>query len=132
MDSDGGDRPEWTNELHGNLVQSLRDAHQGDCTCVPCSCPKCWAEVYLDIDTIPGLDKHMAYKVACAFQGDAERTLDQVIAALTDYNPEFSWGWNHELWDSCLPRWREEAAQARAWLVAYRAEHFDSKEPSDG
>lgn len=111
----------WMNQFHADLETALSETHVGDCTCVPCSCTKCHAEHYLGIDTMPGLGKHLAYKVDHAFRGD--RTIDEAIAALANYDPQPEspmWDGKRELWDSCLPRWREEAAQAHTWLVAYR------------
>jgi len=108
MQQDAGSdaSPEWLNALHGDFVTALRDAHIGDCTCVPCSCLKCHAEGYLGIDTIPGLANYLAYKVNVAFGRDNERSLDEAIVAL---EPQSS------LWDSA------EIRQAQEWLIGYRA-----------
>ena len=110
----------------------LRNIHCGDCICVPCSCLKCHAEEYLGINTLAGLSKHSAAKVASAFGNNGARALDQALESLASYNPTL---WSNEArrqlwesclprWESCLPRWRAEAAAAHAWLLQYRNEHF--------
>lgn len=123
MDRDDDASPSWMNKLHDAYVEALRDVHVGDCTCVPCSCLKCWAESYLGIDTMPGLGKSLAYKVDAAFGDTDERTIDEAIKWLANYDPKPTspmWDGKEKLWESCLPRWRDEARQACAWLVAYR------------
>lgn len=117
------DEPSWMNELHDDYVAALRGTHVGDCTCVPCSCLKCHAEGYLGINTIPGLGKHLAYKVNAAFGPDGERTIDEAIEYLANYDPKPTspmWDGRLELWESCLPRWRDEASRAHAWLIEHR------------
>ena len=105
-------------------LRALRDEHCGDCTCVPASCMKCHAEEAVGVDTIAGLYKHVANHVRIAFEVDAERTIDQAIDALAHYQDPAPWVDHHDTWLACLPRWRAEAHQAHAWLVAYRAERF--------
>lgn len=124
MDPEDAQHLKWMNDLHSEYEAALRDIHVGDCTCVPCSCLKCWAEGYLGIDTMPGLGKHMAYKVDAAF--DLGRSLDEAIDVLANWDPSPSPMWDGKLaiWEANLPRWKEEAAQAHAWLVRYRDEHF--------
>lgn len=113
---------EWLDEY----TAALRAAHEGDCTCVPCACLKCQAEDWLGVDTTPGLGKHQAYNIAAAFGHGNERTLDEAIEALVDFDPEPSpmGDGKLDLWNANLPRWREEARQAHVWLVAYRDAHY--------
>ncbi len=49
------------------LVDALKNAHCGDCTCIACSCDKCHAEELLGIHTTRGLGKHEASYVEAAF-----------------------------------------------------------------
>lgn len=100
-------------------VSALRGSHCGDCICVPCTCTKCQAERHLDINTLDGLNKHMAYKIAAAFGENGDRTIEQALESLANYDPT-PWPKNRELWDSCMPRWKEEATAAHAWLLRYR------------
>ncbi len=39
-------------EFASVLITSLKDKHCGDCTSVPCTCPKCYLEDILGIDTL--------------------------------------------------------------------------------
>lgn len=121
------DDPEWSNGLHADYVAALADEHLGDCVCSPCSCLKCHAEDFLGINTIAGLRKYQASHIRSAFGNDGDRSLDEAIAALANWTPK-PWKQNRETWESCLPRWREEAAEAHAWLVAYRDRHFPKSE----
>lgn len=134
LTSEDSEDNKWMNDLHDEYERSLCDVHVGDCTCVPCSCLKCWAEYYLGIDTIRGLNKYMAHQIENAFSGSPGRTIDEAIAALADYNPKPSspmWDGRRETWEAWLPKWRDDARQAHEWLVEYRAECLGDEEPSD-
>jgi hypothetical protein len=101
--------------------------HCGDCTCVPASCYRCLAESVLGIDTIDGLRKHAAARVNGAFGKDGERSLDEAIASLTDYEPVREGHWlnvSHVEFDRHVPAWRLQAKTAHEWLMRYRDEHF--------
>lgn len=103
------------------LVQELMLPHCGDCTCVPCSCMKCYAENLLGIDTTKGLGKYMANKINDAFEQSNEKvSLDEAIRRLENYEPKAEW----EGWEPYAPRWKAEAAQALEWLKNYRDTHF--------
>lgn len=101
-------------------IPELRCEHAGDCTCFPCSCTKCHVESLLGIDTTPGLGKHMARKIRGAFVYKdcdtwKERTMDEALELLNNYNPKADW----EGWEAYAPRWKEEAKTAYEWLVNY-------------
>jgi hypothetical protein len=112
-------------ELTEACVAELAMGHSGDCTCVPCSCDKCHAETLVGVNTINGLGKHEASYIAGAFE--SQRTLDEAVAHLTDYEPKNvpEWGLPH------VDRWREETRRAHEWLLAYRRDHFEFKLSTD-
>jgi hypothetical protein len=124
------------NDLCGDYEQALREIHEGDCTCVACGCSKCGAEALLGINTITGLTKHLACQTNAAFgkseepscnrtaEGLADRSLNEAIEELANYNPRPRWDTKRALWESCLPSWRDDARRAHAWLTAYRDRHF--------
>lgn len=101
-------------------LESLQSCHVGDCTCVPCSCSKCHAESILGIDTIKGLGKHSAYKIDNAFGKGNEKSIDEAIESLANYDPKANW----EGWEAHAPRWNAEAKAAHEWLVAYKSKYF--------
>ena len=106
-------------ELTKHYIEELRGVHVGDCTCVACSCSKCWAESLLGIDTIAGLGKHSAYKINDAFGKNGERTMQEALAYLAGYKPTASWlGW-----ETHAKRWKAEADAAYAWLKTYSEQH---------
>ena len=111
-------------ELTADYASELASKHCGDCTCVACSCPKCYAENLVGVDTIPGLGKHEALYIGGAFtaKDGIVRTLDEAVTALADYEPKDvkAWGLPH------VDRWREEAKRAHEWLIAYQREHFET------
>jgi hypothetical protein len=111
-------------ELVADYTQELLSKHIGDCTCVPCSCTKCRAESLLEIDTIRGLGKHSSYKIDSAFSGGV--SIDEAVRRLENYQPTYDPNskWPRSDWEQHVPRWIEEGKRARAWLVAYRDEHF--------
>lgn len=108
-----------------DYLDALRGTHCGDCTCVAISCTKCWAESAIGIRTLAGLTKHTAHHIESAFGKDGARSIDEAIAALANYDPT-PWPNQEDFWRQHLPRWREEASQAHAWLVRYRDDHFPS------
>lgn len=86
------------------VVRGLRTEHGGDCTCIPCSCRKCWAEEYLGIDTIAGLGKHSAAKIQGAFK--IGKTIDAAIDILSEekeYVKPDTWP-DSVGWDIHIPR----------------------------
>lgn len=114
-------------EMLSYYLDELQAVHAGDCTCVPCSCSKCHAESLLNIDTIKGLGKHSAYKIDSAFGKDNEKTLDEALQSLANYQPVRSESWlkyPQEEFDKHIPRWTQEAQAAHTWLKQYKDEHF--------
>ena len=114
-----------------DLFQDLLGEHCGDCTCVPASCPKCYAEGLLGIDTIAGLGKHGGSKISSVFRsrvpGGPEPTLDEAIEALRVYYPVSTIpSWTGEDFDRHIPRWIDDARRARAWLMDYKATKLNS------
>ena len=121
---------ERVDELHALNLEALSGPHIGDCTCCPSSCSKCHVESLLGTDTIEGLGKHEAHSIEGAFSKG--RSIEQAIEHLRTYDadkaadaaPE-SWKFkNRDTWNSALPRWRAEQANALEWLKKYRDEHF--------
>lgn len=102
-------------ELLLHYLENLKGWHVGDCTCIPCSCSKCHAEDILGINTIKGLGKHAAHKVNAAFGEDNERTIDEAIERLGNYEPVLK-----KEYEQFQPRWSEEAKNAYDWLVLYK------------
>jgi len=125
---------EYVSECLEDAVLELADEHSGDCTCIACSCPKCRAESLLGIDTIDGLGKHEASKIAGAFKddgADSEVPIDEAIMRLRNYRPVFraDRGWTSEAdFNQHVPRWIEEGQRAFAWLETYRQKHFAGPE----
>ena len=134
MDPEDGTKTklnEHVDTLQQHYIEELMSSHCGDCTCVPCSCIKCHAESILGIDTIPGVGKHLLYKIAGAFGKNNEKTIDEAIESLANYvviaptDPEKIAAW--ELaggYEQYIPRWTAEAKQAHDWLANYRETHF--------
>lgn len=100
-------------------VGDLLGSHIGDCTCVPCSCTKCYAEGLLGVYTITGLGKHQAYQIQQAFK-DQGTTIDQALEKLKSFEPRADW----EGWEAHAARWRDEAAAAHRWLSKYKERLF--------
>lgn len=108
------------------FTEALLEPHCGDCTCVPCSCLKCYAEQLFGINTIKGLRKHEATKIDAAFRSG--KTIDEAIEALANYEVKTmaSKNFTQEELDKLMPIWRKQARQAGVWLKAYKAEHFNT------
>lgn len=111
--------------------------HMGDCTCIPASCVKCYAEEVAGIDTITGLGKHEASKIDSLFFAGKRmstfdiRTIDEVLEILKNYKVEpfeENKEWNRfpdrkELYEHHMPRWEQEAKHTYEWLLNYKQEH---------
>lgn len=106
-------------EILNNGIADLKLPHCGDCTCVPCSCFKCYMEELLGISTLNGLGKHEGHKLS-TFKADA--TADEIIAELAAYDPykKCSWGTPDK---ALADRWKSEAHNAMNWMIKYKAEH---------
>lgn len=117
---------QWLNEAVVNYSNMLLDVHEGDCTCVPCGCCKCYAESLMEIDTIKGLGKHQASVIKLAFS--TVDTIDDAIIFLENSKPVYRYNlnWPKSEWEKSVPRWLQEAQQAKLWLIEYRNEHFKS------
>lgn len=117
----------YLDERLGYYVEALREEHEGDCTCIPCSCIKCHAESLVGVDTIAGLGKHPGSKLSGLFQtpkgGGPEPTIDEVLEKLRDYKPVKGPGWERyteEDFQRNVPRWTAEAKHAYDWLLEYK------------
>ena len=108
-----------------NYISYLDTTHMGDCTCVPCSCMRCFVEDMLGINTIKGLGKHEANNVLGAFGKDEKKTIDEAIASLEadkEYIKPETWpdSVGYEIY---IPRWESERKRAIEWLKKYKEEH---------
>jgi hypothetical protein len=126
---DGKTIETYLDERLASFLEDLVDRHVGDCTCVPCSCTKCYAENLLGINTLEGLGKHEASKIGWAFDGGA--SIEEAVGKLRDYKPVYTPNpnWPEEQWRVHVPRWIEEGLRAHAWLESYRQKHFADATP---
>lgn len=121
---------ERCDELLDIFLSDLKYTHSGDCTCVPCSCSKCYAEFILGIDTIKGLSKYSASKINSAFGKNNEKSIDEALDSLLNYEPVIS-AEEKVRWDKVggyeqhLPRWKAEAKNAYDWLLQYKNEYLN-------
>ncbi len=115
-------------EILNYYLSELQSNHVGDCTCVPCSCLKCHAEDLIGIHTTQGLSKHSAHKINVAFGNNNEKTIDEALDYLKNYNPTKGLGWekfSQEDFDKHIPRWKSEAKNAYDWLLKYKLEKLN-------
>jgi hypothetical protein len=97
--------------------------HLGDCVCVATTCDKCMGEDLLGINTIAGLSQHGRAKLRGAYGKNGDRSIDEVIEALRDYQPSRKGHWatmDDATFESHAVQWRAEAKEAHDWLVSYR------------
>lgn len=115
-------------EQVNQYILALKDIHGGDCTCVPCSCTKCFAEYSLGINTIEGLGKHAANYINSAFykEGPEYASIDEALEYLLNYkvapyDPNSSWkNMGKEYYDSWISKWESDAKKAYGWLLNYK------------
>lgn len=93
-DQDASKRQVRLQEQTDHLIAALTDRHVGDCTCVPCSCAKCYAEQLVNADTL-GSDasKYTLNYVNIAFNGDGVTICEQAIQHLKDNPPKSTADW---------------------------------------
>lgn len=111
------DVEKYLEERAKDCEEWLLEEHCGDCTCVPCSCTKCYAEEMLGFYTTEGLGTHEAAAISAAFDG---RTSDEALDHLINDPITASWGGPDD-WAPYVERWRGERDRAVAWLRAYKA-----------
>lgn len=107
-------------------VQSLREAHDGDCVCSACACLKCRTENLLAIGPISGLGKHAGRKIRDAFlvRGSNASIGDAIHELETHYPTNTTPGWSQVNFESHIPRWLEDQRKAAEWMTKYRSAHF--------
>lgn len=119
------DAEEESGEFLANLLEYLQEEHLGDCTCVPASCMKCYAEYLLGFSTTSGLGKSGGHAIHSVFHDDKYKPLDitgeQALEKLN--NPNFwpmnpSWKDENE-YAKYIPRWTEEYQSAGRWYKTY-------------
>lgn len=108
-----------------SYISFLNEEHMGDCTCIPCTCMRCYVEDMLEIRTLAGLGKHSARKIQGAFGKDSDKSIDEAIAVL-EQKPHYikPYTWPDQVgWDQHIPRWEKEREVAIKWLKKYKEEH---------
>jgi hypothetical protein len=116
---DEGETKHFTECYEYYLNELENGEHCGDCTCVACSCDKCYAESLLGIHTTKGLSKHSGSKVSGAFR--TYKTCTEVIEHLrSPYTLEPEDGKDKSWWTPYIPRWNTEREHAIEWLIEYR------------
>lgn len=108
-------------QMYAMAIEGLKDYHCGDCTCVPASCEKCYAEEKLGINTMPGLGKHEAHYIESAFKNG--KTLDNAIEWLKQHVPHH----DDPSYKEHVKRWKKEKEAAYIWLKEYKEQHFADK-----
>jgi hypothetical protein len=106
------------------VLSFVDDIHMGDCTCVPCSCTRCYAEDLLGVNTLP-IGKHQANQVLGAFGKDGNKTIDEALAVLEadkEYIKPDTWP-DSVGYEIHIPRWESERKSAAEWLRKYKEEH---------
>jgi hypothetical protein len=111
-----------------SYMKELEYPHMGDCTCVPCSCMRCFVENMLGIDTIEGLGKHEANKMWGAFGKDGTTAIDEAIMVLEEpyryeERHEGYKDYPEESYMALAVRWNKERKSAAEWLKKYKEEH---------
>jgi hypothetical protein len=118
------------NEMFINLSIELKSMHAGDCTCIPCSCFKCYAESLVGVDTLKGLSKYSAEKIMSGFgYGKDNKTIEEVINDME--NDDCIPTEDLERWEKMggyeqyIPRWKNELEEALKWLKTYKQEKLN-------
>ena len=114
--------------LFWHYMSALKDEpHVGDCTCEPCSCVKCAAEVLIGIDTLkiedgPSLSKYAAAKIDAAFKHNPRFTCEEAIAYMESHFPVVKEEWHRDY----IEKWKVDHQAAIDWLKEYMEECRDS------
>lgn len=83
-----GKLDERVETIYNTAVDELAFKHEGDCTCVPCSCFKCYIEGMLGIDTIPKMNKYMGNIIEGVFtKVDTCNEAIKMLEAIEDKSP---------------------------------------------
>lgn len=112
-------------------VEELSEGmHFGDCTSVPCSCMKCYAEYLLDFSTLSLFSKSSVYKIGNVFAKNPDFTIDEAIDFLggqgyVDYisTPNENWKDKND-YMKWVPTWVEQAKVASEQLKQYKEKYF--------
>lgn len=106
-------------EIFKSCLYWAGSEHIGDCICVACPCSKCYIEGILNINTIEGLDKHAAHMVKKAYGKENERSIQEVLEYLKNYEPKANW----DGWQAYADKWKADANRAYDWLMTYSKAH---------
>lgn len=111
------------------IIEDLESGyHSGDCTCIPCTCMKCYGEDMIGINTLSGTSKHTNYKIDWAFDyGRTDVSIDVAIKKLENYdcipNDPDSEHWKSKGgYEQFIPEWKKEYQYAADWLKKYKHE----------
>lgn len=117
VEDDSVDALRWLELESTRHEQWLSDIHGGDCTCVPATCLKCYAESRLGISTINGLGKHEASGIGYENYPSVAAVIEHLQRPIAP-----TWGTPDE-WAPHMPRWQQERNNAIAWMMTYGKEH---------
>ena len=96
--------------------EELLSTHCGDCTCVACSCMKCWSEQFLEIDTTKGLGKHEGSIIESVFRNKTISCKDAIIVLEEGAIQMPAKNAQHHV------KWLQDHLSALEWLKAYEKE----------
>lgn len=116
--------------IYNYCLGETNGTHVGDCTCMACSCAKCYLENLLEINTTKGCSKYMGHYIFTYF--NKNKKIDDVIEALENYQVNMSpedekrWekagGYKHH-----VPRWTEDAKKTAKWLREYKQNYLNKE-----
>jgi hypothetical protein len=108
-------RDERLDLMARHCAEELMGEHCGDCTCVPMSCMKCYAEQMMRVDTLGPIGKHELSAISEAFRQDSVETTAQAISHMENNPPlaDEAWKIPH------IERWTAERDNAIAYLKAH-------------
>lgn len=104
--------------INKNVIYSLTEGyHEGDCTCLPATCQKCYAEEMLNINTLKGISKHSLRLIDTALINENNIPQKAIIFLNEEYHKTINNNINQHLKNAWINQAKIAAKEYENYLI---------------